>query len=118
MAFDVGVCARYQTWPKLSHVAHVKRIIRYVGGETDIGLCYTRDTTSCIIGYSDADLARNAEEMKSPFEGCLFFGNNLVFWFTKKQSGISLSTAKAKYIAPGRSAQQIIWMKHMPNGLI
>ncbi|CAM8901288.1 unnamed protein product [Rhodiola kirilowii] len=51
----VGVCARYQADPKESHLLQVKRIIKYVSGTADYGLWYTRDTSGCIVGYSDAD---------------------------------------------------------------
>ena len=33
--FSIGVCARYQTNSKESHIATVKRIIRYVSGITN-----------------------------------------------------------------------------------
>ena len=32
IAFVVGVCARYQADPKVSHANHVKRILKYVNG--------------------------------------------------------------------------------------
>ena len=32
IAFSVGICARYQSCPKESHMAAVKRIIKYVNG--------------------------------------------------------------------------------------
>ena len=38
IAFNVGVCARYQANPKESHIGVVKRIIRYVKGTTDYGI--------------------------------------------------------------------------------
>ena len=38
ICFSVGVCARYQGNPKESHLAAVKRIIRYVNGTADYGI--------------------------------------------------------------------------------
>ena len=38
ICFSVGVCARYQANPKESHLAIVKRIIRYVNGTTNYGI--------------------------------------------------------------------------------
>ncbi|CAM8939698.1 unnamed protein product [Rhodiola kirilowii] len=51
----VGVCDRYQADPKKSHLLQMKRIIKYVSGNADYGLWYTRDTSGCIVRYSDAD---------------------------------------------------------------
>ncbi|PNX62183.1 envelope-like protein, partial [Trifolium pratense] len=37
ITFAVGVCARYQAEPKMSHLAQVKRILKYVNGTCDYG---------------------------------------------------------------------------------
>ncbi|CAM8978405.1 unnamed protein product [Rhodiola kirilowii] len=113
IAQAVGVCARYQVNPKESHLMNVKRIIKYVCGKTDYGLWYTKDTNSCLVGYCDADWARNSEDRKSTSGGCFFLGNNLVSWFSKKQNNIPLSTAEAEYIAAESCCTQMLWMKQM-----
>jgi hypothetical protein len=38
ITFDVGVCARYQVDPKMSHLTQVKRILKYVNGISDNGI--------------------------------------------------------------------------------
>jgi len=53
-----------------------------------------------LAGYSDADWARNAYDKKSTYSGCFYVGTNLVAWMSRKLASISLSTAKAEYIAP------------------
>ncbi|CAM8943639.1 unnamed protein product [Rhodiola kirilowii] len=110
---SVGVCARYQADLKESHLLQVKRIIKYVSGTADYGLWYTRDTSGCIVGYSDADWAGNVEDRKSTSDGCFFVGNNLVSWFSKKQNRISLSSNGAEYMAAWSCCAQMLWMKQM-----
>ncbi|CAM8914091.1 unnamed protein product [Rhodiola kirilowii] len=46
IAYDVGVCARYQANPKEIHLLIVKRIIKYICGTADYGIWYTKDTSS------------------------------------------------------------------------
>ncbi|KAL1200890.1 Retrovirus-related Pol polyprotein from transposon RE1 [Cardamine amara subsp. amara] len=53
----VGVCARYQAKPKMSHLLAVKRIIKYVNGTINLGIYYTNDTSKDLMGYCDADWA-------------------------------------------------------------
>ena len=36
--FSVGLCAKFQSNPKLSHLKVVKRIFRYLKGTTNLGL--------------------------------------------------------------------------------
>ncbi|CAM8968649.1 unnamed protein product [Rhodiola kirilowii] len=113
ISYAVGVCARYQSEPKESHLLQVKRIIKYVCETVEFGIWYTKNTNPHLVGFYDADWAGNAEDRKSTSGGCFFLGNNLVSWFSKKQNSISLSMAEAEYIAAGSCCTQLPWMKQM-----
>ena len=67
IAFNVGVCARYQVAPKESHLTAVKRIIRYINGTPDYGLWYSN---ACLAEYSDTDWAGSVDDRKSTSGGC------------------------------------------------
>ncbi|XP_026397145.1 uncharacterized protein LOC113291877 [Papaver somniferum] len=99
IAFSVGCCVRFQADPKESHLKAVKRIIRYVIGTVDYGLSYSMDTNNSLVAYSDADWERCVEDRKNTSGGCLYVGQNLVAWHSKKQSSQSLSTCEAENIA-------------------
>ena len=43
IVFSVGVCSRFQSNPKVSHLNAVKRIIKYVSGTCDYGLFYSKE---------------------------------------------------------------------------
>ncbi|CAM8920413.1 unnamed protein product [Rhodiola kirilowii] len=55
IAYDVGVCARYKANLMESHILNVKRIIKYICGTVDYGIWYTKDISSNLVGYCDAD---------------------------------------------------------------
>ena len=111
--FSVCLCARYQANPKESHLVAVKRILRYVGGTTSLGLHYSFDTNTNLVGYSDSDWAGNTDDRKSTSGGCFYLGNNLVSWYSKKQNCVSLSTAESEYVAVGNCCSQMLWMNQM-----
>lgn len=113
--FSVGVCARYQSRPKTSHLKAVKRIIRYVAGSVELGVWYYKDTTAHLVGFSDSDWAADADDRKSTSGGCKYLGNNLVSWSSKKQNYISLSTAESEYVAAASVCAQLVWMSQMLN---
>jgi len=113
ITFAVGVCARYQVEPKTSHLTQVKRIVKYINSTSDYGILYSHSGNSTLMGYCDADWAGSADGRKSISGGCLFLGNNLISWFSKKQNCLSLSTVEAQYIAAGSSCSQLVWMKQM-----
>nr|GEV76496.1 putative reverse transcriptase domain-containing protein [Tanacetum cinerariifolium] len=55
--FAVCACSRFQVTPKLSHLHVVKRIIRYLKGQSKLGLWCPRDSLSDLEAYSDSDYA-------------------------------------------------------------
>ncbi|GAU37336.1 hypothetical protein TSUD_395170 [Trifolium subterraneum] len=61
ITFAVGVCARYQAQPKMSHLVQVKRILKYVNGTCDYGILYCHSENSTLVGYCDVDWAAEAE---------------------------------------------------------
>ena len=113
ISYSVGVCDRYQTNPKESHMTALKGIIKYVKTTTEFGVWYSKDISDVLAGYSDVDWARNADDRKSTSGCCFYVGNNLVSWMSKKQNFISLSTAEAEYIAAGSCCTQLLWMQKL-----
>ncbi|KAL0560542.1 hypothetical protein IC582_000947 [Cucumis melo] len=111
VAYIVGVCARIQSNPRVSHLVAIKRIIKYVNGTSDFGVLYFYNMNSILVDYYDADWAGCLEVRKSTSKGCFFLGNNMIFWFNKKKICVSLSTTEAKYIAVGSGCTQLMWMK-------
>ena len=55
ISYSVGVCARYQTNPKESHMTALKIIIKYVKTTVEFGVWYSKDTSDVLVGYSNAD---------------------------------------------------------------
>ena len=76
-----------------------------------IGLQYPKGSTFDLIGYSDADYAGDKVDRKSTSGTCHFLGRSLVYWSSKKQNCVSLSTAESEYIAAGSCCAQLLWMK-------
>ena len=78
IAFSVGVCSRFQSNPKVSHLNAVKRIIKYVSGTCDYGFFYSKESNLSLVGFFDLDWAGNADDKKSTIDGCFYVGANLV----------------------------------------
>ncbi|KAK6153282.1 hypothetical protein DH2020_012921 [Rehmannia glutinosa] len=111
MDADVGVCARFQSAPKESHMTAAKRILRYLKGCQEVGLWYPKEGGFKLIGYSDSDYAGCRVDRKSTSGTCQMLGNRLVSWFSKKQNSIATSTSEAEYIAAGSCCAQVLWMR-------
>ncbi|TYJ97126.1 gag-pol polyprotein [Cucumis melo var. makuwa] len=85
IAYAIGIRARYQANPRITHLEAVKRILKYVHGTSDFGMMYSYDTTPTIVGYCDADWAGSADDPKT----------------------------EAEYMAAGSGCTQLIWMENM-----
>ncbi|TYK30437.1 F5J5.1 [Cucumis melo var. makuwa] len=64
IAYAVGICARYQTDPRITHLEVVKRILKYVHGISDFGMMYSYNTTPTLVGYFDVDWAGSTDDRK------------------------------------------------------
>ncbi|GJR63653.1 putative ribonuclease H-like domain-containing protein [Tanacetum coccineum] len=55
--FVVCACARFQVTPKVLHLHAVKRIFRYLKGQSKLGLWYPKDSPFDLEAYTDSDYA-------------------------------------------------------------
>ncbi|XP_070044926.1 secreted RxLR effector protein 161-like [Nicotiana tomentosiformis] len=94
-----GLCARFPTNPKESHLTVVKRILRYLKAITNLCLWYPKGSNFNLVGYADTDYTCFFVDSKSTSGMAHFLGSYLVSWATKKQNSVALSTAEAEYIA-------------------
>ncbi|KAJ9544346.1 hypothetical protein OSB04_024053 [Centaurea solstitialis] len=109
--FATCICARFQANPKESHLAAVKRILRYLKGTPELGLWYPKDSSFELIYFTDSDYGGCKLDRKSTSGSCQFLGDKLVSWTSKKQNCVSTSTAEAEYVAAASCCSQVLWMK-------
>ncbi|GKC68007.1 ribonuclease H-like domain-containing protein [Tanacetum coccineum] len=83
--------------PQESHFSALKWILQYVRDTLDHGLQLYSSSTTSLVAYSDADWAGCPTTRRSTSGYCVFLGNNLLSWSSKRQPTLSLSSAEAKY---------------------
>ncbi|GKC90491.1 ribonuclease H-like domain-containing protein [Tanacetum coccineum] len=79
------------------HLAALKRILRYVQGTLDLGLHLYASSTTSLVGYTDADWAGCPSTRRSTSGYCVYLGDNLLSWSTKRHHTLSRSSAEAEY---------------------
>ncbi|GJZ63427.1 putative ribonuclease H-like domain-containing protein [Tanacetum coccineum] len=67
--FVVCACARFQVTPKVSHLHAMKRIFRYLKGQSKLGLWYPRDSPFDLEAFSDSDYVGASIDRKSTIGG-------------------------------------------------
>ena len=86
--------------PRDSHLALVKRVLRYVQGIADHGLHIPVSKSLDIVAYSDADWAGCLDTRRSTSGYCIYLGDALVSWSSKRQATVSRSRAPRRSTGP------------------
>ncbi|WVZ49975.1 hypothetical protein U9M48_001281 [Paspalum notatum var. saurae] len=99
--------------PRTSHYKLLKRILRYVKGTTSYGLHLSRSSKHDLVAYSDADWGGCPDTRRSTSGYCIFYGDNLVSWSSKRQPTVSRSSAEAEYRAVANAVAETCWLMQL-----
>nr|GEY00843.1 uncharacterized mitochondrial protein AtMg00810-like [Tanacetum cinerariifolium] len=110
--FVVCAYARFQVNPKISHLQAMKRIFRYLKGQSKLGIWYPKDSPFDLVAYTDSDYAGVSLDRKSTIGCCQFLRCMLILWQCKKQTVVANSTTKAKYIAASNCYGHVLWIQN------
>ena len=113
IALAVGIVAIFSAKPRENHMMAIKRIMRYLKGTEDYGLCYKFGGNLDLKVFTDADWAGNLDKRKSTSGGAFFLGKRLVSWTSKKQNCISQSIPEVQYVAAAVNYSNIVWFKQL-----
>ncbi|GJU66070.1 putative ribonuclease H-like domain-containing protein [Tanacetum coccineum] len=109
--FAVSACSRNQVTPTTSNLEAVKKIFKYLKGQSKLGLWYPRESPFELEAYSDSDYAGANKDRKSTTGGCQFLGRRLISWQCKKQTIVATSSTEAEYVAAANCCGQAIFIR-------
>ena len=110
ISYAVQHLSQFLSQPRHPHMQAALHLLRYLKGSIGVGLFYPANSTLCLKAYTDADWARCMSSRKSLTGYCLFLGDSLISWKTKKQKTVSKSSAESEYRAMSETASEIEWM--------
>ncbi|RVW45799.1 Retrovirus-related Pol polyprotein from transposon RE1 [Vitis vinifera] len=111
ISFAVQQVSQFLQTPRRLPLAAVCRIIRYVQGTSTHGLFFPTGNSTCLAAYSDADWAGCMNTRRSITGWCVFLGDALISWKSKKQDRVSKSSTKSEYRAMSLACLEIIWLR-------
>ncbi|GKV20598.1 hypothetical protein SLEP1_g30697 [Rubroshorea leprosula] len=89
-------------------VGTVLRIIRYIKGTMFHGLHFFAHSSLELHAYSNVDWAVDSNDCKSTTRYCLFLGDSLISWHSKKQTVSSRSSTEVEYQALGDAISKLL----------
>jgi len=134
LSYAVGAVSQFSSAPCVDHLAALHHILRYIRGYAHLQLHLTRccgfeatpkatpltkphypkilwDTE--IAGYSDCDWAGYLDSHHSTGAYIFLAGQSPVFWSSKKQATVALSSTEAEYMALTRATMEAIWLRFL-----
>ena len=99
--------------PTDTHWAACKRILRYLKGYPDLGLLIRPSPSLHLYGFTDADWASNLDDRRSTGDYCIFLGENLVSWSSRKQHVVARSSTESEYRALASGAAELSWLRSL-----
>lgn len=113
LAYAVQQVCLHMHDPRNCHLALIKRILRYVRGTTRFGLQLHASPSTTIYAYSDADWAGCPDTRRSTSGYCVYIGDSLVSWSSKRQPTVSRSSAEAEYRAVANAVAECCWLRQL-----
>ncbi|CAJ2668996.1 unnamed protein product [Trifolium pratense] len=120
ISFAVNKVCQFMSAPLESHWTAVKRILRYLKGTSHIGLKLFPTNVHhplSLKAYCDADWASDPDDRRSTSGAAIFFGPNLVSWWSRKQQVVARSSTEAEYRSLAQATADVLWVQTLLNEL-
>ncbi|MBW0527797.1 hypothetical protein O181_067512 [Austropuccinia psidii MF-1] len=95
--------------PSVQHWKAFLDVLKYFSGTQEIGLYYKWRTTPSLVAFSDADWGNCQTTGHSTYGFLAQLHGCLVFWKTRKQPLVSISTTEAEYKSLCDLTSKLLW---------
>ncbi|XP_047342836.1 uncharacterized mitochondrial protein AtMg00810-like [Impatiens glandulifera] len=99
--------------PTTTHWSAIKRILRYLRHTPHHGLLIRPSSSLNISALSDSDWAGCPDDRCSTTDYCIFLGDNLIFWNSKKQQVVARSSIESEYRDLAHATAELIWLQSL-----
>lgn len=113
ISYAVNQICLFMHDPRLHHYQALKRIIRYIQGTKTHGLQLVKGSIDQLTAYTDADWAGCPDTRRSTSGYCVYLGNNLLSWSSKRQPTVSRSSSEAEYKGVANVVAELCWIRNL-----
>lgn len=117
ISFAVQQLSQFLGRPTNFHLAAAGRILRYIKKNPGQGLFFPAHSNLQLKAFSDSDWASCTDTRRSVTGFCVFLGDALISWKSKKQHTVSRSSAKAEYRAIASLTCELQWLLYLLQDL-
>ena len=111
IAHAVHIVSQFVTSPTSVHWGAILRILRYLRGTQFQTLLFPCSSDLVLRAYSDANWDADRYDRKSTTGLCVFLGDSLISWKSKKPDVVSKSSTESEYRAMAVATSEIVWLR-------
>ncbi|KAK3030681.1 hypothetical protein RJ639_035885 [Escallonia herrerae] len=117
IVYSVRTLSQFMHEPRKPHWNAAIRIVKYIKGNPGQGLLFPFTNNLVLKAFCDSDWGGCRTTRRSVTEYCIFLGNSLVSWKSKKQANVSRSSAEAEYQAMANTCLELTWLRYVLQDL-
>ena len=113
ITFVLQQLSQHVSAPREDHWDAALYLLRYLKLSPSTGIFISSNNDLHLSAYCDADWASCFETRRSLTGYCIFLGQTLVSWKTKKQATVSRSWAEAEYRSLASTVCELLWISYI-----
>ncbi|KAK3037908.1 hypothetical protein RJ639_031799 [Escallonia herrerae] len=117
IVYSVRTLSQFMHEPRKPHWNAAIRILKYIKGNPGQGLLFPSTNNLALKAFCDSNWGGCRTTRRSVTGYCIFLGNSLVSWKSKKQANVSRSSAEAEYRAMANTCLELTWLRYILQDL-
>lgn len=113
ISFTVHRLSQFLQQPTSSHLHLVHQLLRFLKGSHGQGILLKPVTTFHLRAFVDADWGACLDTRRTVSGFCVFFGDSLISWKSKKQTTVARSSAEVEYRALAAVTTELLWIHQL-----